>query len=342
MDDQKVVIEFSFKTILWVIAAVVSLWLLITLKEVLVTVLLAFILAMAISPFVDYLEKKKVPRTLSVAGVILFVLGLIYLVIRLIVPPFVNEITNILANRADYIQKITGYLQNLSPALKDNATVALNNFFDSFGGVDFGGFVTGAKGFFNGILEVILVFVLSFYLLQSKKGVQGAIISYLPKHHQQRVLAIYRKISDKMSQWMRGQIFLGIIIFAINLIGLSLLKVNYALTIAIISGLLEVLPIIGPIVSGALAVTIALTQSPLLALIVLAWYILVQLVENHILVPQVMKKSLGLNPIAVILAVIIGGKLLGIVGILVAVPVAATVGVLLEEFVKKQDLEEAN
>jgi len=339
MDDRKFVIEFSPKTILWVIAAVLSLWLVVALKDVILTVVLAFILAMAISPLVDFLQKKKVPRALSVAGVILATIGLVVLVIRLVVPPFASELSNILANRTEYVLKITGYLQNLNPALRDNVTAALNNFLDSFGGLNMSGFLTGAKGFFSGLIEVIVVFVLCFYLLLENKGVEGAVVAYVPKQHQKRVLSIYRKISGKMTSWLRGQVILGLIIFAISLVGLSILKVNYALTLAILAGLLEVLPIIGPLVAGGLAVLIALTQSPILALIVLAFYILIQQLENHILVPQVMKKSLGLNPIAVILAIIIGGKLLGFVGILIAVPIAAAIGVLLEEFVKKQETE---
>lgn len=339
MDDRKFVIEFSPKTILWVIAAVLSLWLVVALKDVILTVVLAFILAMAISPLVDFLQKKKVPRALSVAGVILATIGLVVLVIRLVVPPFASELSNILANRTEYVLKITGYLQNLNPALRDNVTAALNNFLDSFGGLNMSGFLTGAKGFFSGLIEVIVVFVLCFYLLLENKGVEGAVVAYVPKQHQKRVLSIYRKISSKMTSWLRGQVILGLIIFAISLVGLSILKVNYALTLAILAGLLEVLPIIGPLVAGGLAVLIALTQSPILALIVLAFYILIQQLENHILVPQVMKKSLGLNPIAVILAIIIGGKLLGFVGILIAVPIAAAIGVLLEEFVKKQETE---
>ena len=142
-----------------------------------------------------------------------------------------------------------------------------------------------------------------------------------------------------MSAWLQGQVFLGLIIFAVNYIGFSVLRINYALTLAIISGLLEVLPIIGPWVSGALATIVALTVSPILGLIVAAWIVLVQQLENHIIVPLVMKKSLGLNPIAVILAILIGGKLMGITGIIISVPVAAAIGVLLEEFVKIKETE---
>ncbi len=339
MDERKVVIEFSFKTILWVLSALLVVWLTVTLKDVLVSLLLSFILAMAISPLVDYLEKKKVPRSISVGGVILAVVGLIYLIIRLVLPPFVSETTNLIANRAQYITTVTSYLEHLSPTLRDSATNTMNNFFNSFSNINLGGVITGAKGFFNGLLEATLVFVLSFYILLNNKGVEGAVVAYVPKQHQKRVLSIYRKISRKMTSWLRGQVILGLIIFAIDLAGLMIFKVNYALTLAVVAGIMEVLPYIGPIVSGGLAVLVALTQSPVLGLIVLVYYVLVQQVENHILVPQVMKKSLGLNPIAVILAIIIGGKLLGFIGILISVPVAAAIGVLLEEFVKKQELE---
>jgi len=337
MDERKVTIEFSFNTFLWVIAIIAAIWLAITLKEVIVALLLAFILAMAINPLVDYFQKKKVPRTISVVGVILAVAAIIFLVIRLIVPPFASEITGIINNRAEYVVKITGYLQHLSPQLRDNVSVFLNTSINSLGNLNVEGLVTSARGLFNGIVEVILVLVLCFYLLQNNKGVEGAVVAYVPKQHQKRTLSIYRKISKKMTFWLRGQVILGLLIFVISLVGLTILKVDYALTLAVMAGLLEVLPVIGPIVAGGLAVLVALTQSPLLALIVFAFYVLLQQLENHILVPQVMKKSLGLNPIAVILAIIIGGKLLGFVGILISVPVAAAIGVLMEEFIKKQE-----
>jgi len=337
--DKNVTIEFSAKTILWVLSALLVIWLTITLRDVLITVVLAFILATAITPLVDYLEKKKVPRTVSVAGVILAVIGILYAVVRLVMPPLVSEVTNLISNQAEYAQKLGSYLQNFSPALRDNLTGILNNFFGSLSNIDTSGLLAGAQGLFNGLLEVILVFVLCFYLLLENKGVEGAVVAYVPKQHQKRTLSIYRQIANKMTSWLRGQAIIGIIVFMVSLIGLTILKVNYALTLAILAGLLEALPIIGPLVAGVLAVLIALTQSPILAIIVAVFYLTYQQLEGQIIIPFVMKKNLNLNPIAVILSIIIGGKLLGLVGILIAVPVAAAIGVLLGEFVKKQEEE---
>jgi predicted PurR-regulated permease PerM len=339
MDERKIIVEFSIKTIFWVISVVFALWLIVSLKDILLALVLSFILAMAISPLVNFLQKRKVPRTLSVIGVITAVVGVIYLVVSVLIPPFISEITTLVDNRAVYLSDIAAYLQHFSPTIRDSLTSLLEGTLGSANSLNFTGLVSGAKGVLNGLLGTMLVIVLSFYLLQNNRGVEGAVVAYVPKQQQRRILSIYRKISNKMSLWLRGQVILGLIIFVVVFIGLSLLKVEYALTLAIIAGLMEVLPIIGPVVAGGLAVLVSLTQSPLLALIVLAFYVLVQQLENHILVPQVMKKSLGLNPIAVILAIIIGGKLLGFIGILISVPVAAAIGVLMEEFIKKQEEE---
>jgi predicted PurR-regulated permease PerM len=340
--DKRVTIEFSFNTLFWVLGIILSIWLVLQIKEILVSVLLAFILAMAIAPVVDYFQKKKIPRPLSISVIYLLIVGLIILIFRLIIPPVISQLGGIYQHRMDYIDTVAGYFGSISGPVKANSIAILNRIGNSFAGADFSGIFSSARGILGGLVDAILVFVLSFYFLLSKRGPENLITGYLPKKHQKRTISIYRKISKKMSYWLRGQVFLGLIIFAVNWIGLSIFHVNYALTLAIISGLLEVLPVIGPWIAGILAVTVALTQSPFLALIVAAWYLVVQQLENHIIVPQVMKKSLGISPVVVILAILIGGNLLGIIGILISVPVASAIGILLEEFVKIKETEEAN
>lgn len=340
--DHKVTVEFSFTSIFWVLGIVLTLWLFVHLQDILMSLAIAFILATAIAPLIDYLQKKKIPRSLSISVIYILLITVLALIIRLIVPPFASQITAIYQNRMSYINTISGYFGSYSVPIRTNVLSAINKFSASFMNMNYSGLVTGAKGIFSGIIDVILVFVLSFYFLLSKKGMEKSITQYVPKQYQKQVTSIYRKISKKMSAWLQGQVFLGLIVFAVNFVGLSVLRVNYALTLAIISGLLEVLPIIGPWISGGLAAIVALTMSPILGLIVVAWYVLVQQLENHIIVPMVMKRSLGLNPVAVILALLIGGKLLGITGIIISVPVAAAIGVLLEEFVKIKETEVSN
>lgn len=337
--DKRVTIEFSFSTLFWVLGIIMALWLVIQVKEILVSVLLAFILAMAVSPLVDNLQKRKIPRSLSITVIYVVIIAILALVFRLIIPPVINQIGGIFEHRLAYVDTISGYFGSYSIPVKNSMLSFFDKVGNSFAGASFSGIFSSAKGVIGGLVDTILVFVLSFYFLLNKKGPESVITQYVPKQHQKRTISIYRKISQKMSYWLRGQVFLGFIIFFVNWIGLTTFHVNYALTLAIISGILEVLPVIGPWIAGIFAFTVALTVSPFLGLIVGAWFVLVQQLENHIIVPQVMKKSLGLNPVVVILAILIGGNLLGIIGILISVPVASAIGVLLEEFVKIKETE---
>lgn len=337
--NNRVSVEFSFVSVFWILAIILGLWLVVALREILISFLIAFILATAIAPVIDFLQKKKIPRAVSITLIYLIMIGSIGLIGRLIFPPFANQISAIYQNRMGYIESISGYLGNFGEPVRNNLVNMAERFTNSLANINYSGVITGAKGIFSGVLDVILVLVLSFYLLLSKNGIEKIITQYIPKQHQKSVTSIYRKISKKMSSWLQGQVLLGLIIFIINYVGLSVLRVDYALTLAIISGLLEVLPIIGPWVSGGLATIVALTISPVLGLIVAIWYVLVQQLENHIIVPMVMKRSLGLNPVVVILSLLIGSKLMGITGIIIAVPVAAAIGVLLREFVKIKETE---
>jgi predicted PurR-regulated permease PerM len=335
MNNKKIIIDFSPKTIIWVIASVVALWLILVIREVLVVIFLSYIFAAALDPLVDKLQRKKLPRALAILLLYLGIIAFLALFIGLVVPPAVSQINEFVQNSGNYVDKITSYFQHLNPSIRITIVEALSNAGNALGGINAGAVVGKVFGVFSGAVGFVAVFVIAFYLLLQKDGVEKAITAILPEKYHQKAFTVSRRISFKMSSWVRGQLFLAFIIFVINFIGLSILKVDMALTLALISGLLELLPIIGPIVAGVLATLIALTSSPLLALIVAVWYILVQQLENHILVPQIMKKSVGLNPILVIVAILIGGKVMGFWGVLIAVPVFACIAVIIEELKKK-------
>lgn len=339
MKNKNIIIEFSPKTVLWVIATVAALWLVITIKEVLVILFLSYIFAAAINPFVDRLEKKKVPRVAAIFVVYIIIIAIVALFIEIVVPPLVNQASQLVHNSGKYIERINSFASSLNPELRGKFVDIVGGVGNSISSINTGEVVIQAFGVFSGAVGLIAVLVISFYLLIQKNGVEKALAFLLPRKYHQKSFAISRKIEIKMSSWVRGQLFLAFLIFVINYIALSILKVDMALTLALLSGLLEMLPIIGPIVAGAAATLVALTISPLLALIVAAWYILVQQLENHILVPQVMKKSVGLNPILVIVAILVGGKVMGFWGILIAVPIFACLAVIFDELWKKNKEE---
>jgi predicted PurR-regulated permease PerM len=169
-------------------------------------------------------------------------------------------------------------------------------------------------------------------MLLDPKVPENFAMSLIPSERRDGVKSMLIKISEKLSLWFRGQLLLSVIMGTFYLIALLIIGVPYALTIAIIAMLLEFIPIIGPIVSGTIAALIALTVSPLAAVIVIAVYLLGQWLENSIITPTIMKKVTGLSPIIVIVAILIGDRLLGPAGAILAVPISATISVAISEW----------
>jgi predicted PurR-regulated permease PerM len=138
-----------------------------------------------------------------------------------------------------------------------------------------------------------------------------------------------------MGYWLLGQLILSVVVFGVVFIGLTILKVEYALLLALIAGLLEIIPYIGPFIAGAITAFFAFLQSPGLALAAVIFFVVVQELEGHVLVPIIMSKSVGLNPVMVILAILIGGSLGGVVGALIAVPIASGVSVFVTDIMEQ-------
>jgi predicted PurR-regulated permease PerM len=150
-------------------------------------------------------------------------------------------------------------------------------------------------------------------------------------------LRLWTKIQNRLGNWLRGQLILSLVIFTLTYIGLSILQIKYALVLAMLAGSFELIPYVGPILSSVPAIFLAFVQAPYLALFVILLYFIVQQLENSLIVPKVMGRVTGLNPIVVLIAVLIGAKIGGIVGTLMAVPVATALSTFLYDFNNHED-----
>jgi len=146
------------------------------------------------------------------------------------------------------------------------------------------------------------------------------------------------RIQQKIGAWARGQFILGLIIGVMCFIGLIFLLPEYALVLAIVAGLTELIPYLGPTLGAIPAVFLGFTVSPGHGLAVLILYIIIQQLENNVVVPQVMRRQLGLNPIMIIIAMLVGARLAGIVGLILAVPVATAISVVGKDFLVKSGI----
>jgi predicted PurR-regulated permease PerM len=188
-------------------------------------------------------------------------------------------------------------------------------------------------GLIGGLFGLITILILTFYLLVDFDQLLRFFIRLFPRQNRLRVHEATRRVTTKVSAWLGGQLLLGGIIGSSAAVGLWLLGVPYFYVLALLAAIGEMIPVIGPILSAIPAVLVALTVKPMLALFVMVFFIVQQQVENHLLVPRVMARQVGISAVVVIVALMIGGSLLGIVGAILAVPTAAILQVLFEELV---------
>ncbi len=300
-------------------------WLLLEISGVVVAGFIAYILMAAIAPLVNALHARKIPKVIAAALSYIFIAAVLVLLIFPLVPFFSKQISQLFKGLPIYIHnaaELAGFTfkpGELQAMFSSEATSLGKNALEVTTRI-FGGFFT-----------LLTIIVLSFYLLMDQEGVQKSIASLFAPSARQKALKTINKVEDKLGAWLRGQIILSVFIGVITWISLSLIGLEFALPLALLAGMLEIVPTIGPIISAVPALIVALSISPTMALLVGIIYILIQLAESHFLVPRVMHRSVGLHPIVVILGIIIGGRLLGVVGALLAVPFIALIVVVASE-----------
>ncbi len=328
--------EYSTQVILKVVFVVLALAFIWVIREIIAVFLLAVILAAALDPLADYFHKRKVPRAASVFVVYAVVLGLLALIVFSIFPA-VSEQAQILGqNIPQYTTALEAQYPFLHGLLADVTSQQLLQ--GLFGGGESGAVVGGTIGFFNGVFAFVTVLVVSFYLVVAdQKGMKELIRPLVPVQYHERAMLLVSRIQKKMGLWVLGQLILSVSIFVLTYIGLRILGIQYALVLALLAGMFEIVPYMGPILSAVPAFLFALVQSPALALGVVVLYIIVQKIEGYALVPKVMHKTVGVSPLVVLLALLIGFKLAGIIGLLLAVPLASAAMVVIQEFTTQSE-----
>lgn len=302
---------------------IASVWFLFQIKTILISLFIALIISSTLNPIAQKLETKKIPRTASI--ILLYLLFACILVI-LIVPffPFINIQGRSLA------ASFPVYVSQLNYALGNPISNAeINSFINAEMGSISKNLLQTSSKILGGMLTAISTLVISFYLSLEHAKLKKDFVSLFPSDKQKLVLKISNESEWKLGAWVRGQFILCLFIGVLTYIALRLLGVEYALILAIIAGLLEIIPTVGPIIAAIPAVIVALSISPVSAIGVIAAYLLIQQLENHFLVPKIMNTAVGLSPIVIIIAVVTGSHLMGIPGALLAIPFVTVVSVVI-------------
>lgn len=326
-------VEISFKSIINIVAVLLFLFVSWQISGIIVALVISVILMSGFAPLVDYLNQRtKLPKGLSIIITYVVVIAFISLLVYAVIPPLVSQTKGFLDDLPFFVSKA---LEVLGVSSRDEAFAYSQNIINTFGASIsgfFGNVVKFTLNVFSGILAFITVAVFTFYLLLERDKIKENLFYFFPHLPRERVTQLSHKVEVKLGAWVRGQLILSIIIGLLTYIVLSLLGIEFALPLAVIAGVLELVPIIGPIISALPAIVVALVQSPSLVLVVIISYIIIQQLENNLIVPKVMERAVGLSPLIVILSLMIGGSLMGVLGALIAVPIAAAAQVIIQDF----------
>ncbi len=328
-------LDYSTKVILRVVAVLLALAFLWVVRDIVIVILLSLVLASAMEPMVDYLNRRKIPRSVSVLGAYVIVIAIIVLIVSLMAPLVAEQFKVLTQNLPQYTLEMQARYPTIAAFFGDfDANAILHSFISSGAGAD--ALFSRTVGLFNGLVALVSVLVISFYLVAADRGMKHFIHDLVPTAQQDVVMKLIAKIQHKMGLWVAGQLILSVFIFSLTFIGLSILGVKYALFLAIIAGLLEVVPYVGPFLSAIPAVFFAMVQSPALVVGVIILYVVIQKTEGYVLVPKVMEKTVGTSPLVVLLALLVGFKLAGVLGLLLAVPLAGAITVVIAELFQEK------
>lgn len=334
-----------FQTTIIVLSVVYGIQLALHMMEVFVLLIIAFIFASAISPTVRRF-RKRMPLPAAIGLVYVMLIMVFALLLAIILPPLVTQTGKLITSGPDLIDAAQTQMQSLRRTLRlpvAPSTFDVRGYISRLGEQApkvAAGVLNLTVGVVTGLAGVVIVLVAAFYWLLERERLEGTWITLLPSRKRAEARMIIEEIELKLGGYVRGQLMLAAIVAVLSYIVLLIVGIPYALVLALLAGLFELVPLIGPILSAVAPVLIAFGESPLKALIVAGAFLVIQQVENHLLVPNVMKHSVGLSPLTVLVAILTGTALMGIVGTLLAVPVASALHVIVQHTVlRDQNLE---
>lgn len=340
MSPKNTHLSISTGTMIRFFAIMLGLVLVYYIYDILLSLVCAVIIASAVEPAIAWLKRRGVARIMGVILVYLVIAGFFITLFYLIFPVLSQELRAFTTAYPRVEKNIVAGIKQTSllpffSFLSDNTDALLKVPSGYLGGLGASPFDV-ATTIFGGLFSFILIMVSSFYLAAQEKGIEAFLRLATPLKYETYMLGVWERSQHKLGKWLRAQLLLGAIVGVFIFFGLTFLGVRQAFLFAILAGLFEIIPIAGPILAAIPAAAVAFLQSPLLGLLTLLLYLAVQQTESHIIVPVVMRRVVGLSPLIVVIALLVGGRLAGVLGILLAVPVTTVLVEFIDDWDKKK------
>jgi predicted PurR-regulated permease PerM len=345
--SSKAQLNISAMSVIKVVLVLLSVYVLYLIVDIIAMLFIAFVLFSAINPVVDRLHKYHIPRPLGVVMIYLILFIIITSIFAVLTPHIAEQASGLIRAIPEYIERTVSSFSQFKLygeqyGMMENIQESISFLQDSVG--------QGAKGVFSfiasifgGVASFFIILVMTFYLVAERKTISQFLNENLPSTQRKKVMTIIEDVQHGLGGWARAQLMLSFAVFVLVFILLtfvdlafSFVNIEYILVLALIAGLTEFIPYLGPIMGAVPAVLITLFDSPLTAVIVVIVYFIVQEIENIILVPQVMRKAVGINPIISITALMSGFRIGGIFGAIMAIPLVVAISVIFNSlYVKK-------
>jgi predicted PurR-regulated permease PerM len=315
-------VEISHRTIVFTFVFIGFIWLIYLIRDLILQLLMAVFITTIFDPTVTKLASRGVPRSLSVLLIYAIVFGFIGISLASLFPVIISQTQSFIANFPTFLDRIG--LSIASGDVADKAVEQLAALPQSI--------ASTTVSFFSNILGIVTILIFAFYMLSEKATLYNQIVSFFGEERKKDISESISLVEDRIGKWSRAELVLMLMVGCANYIGLTLLGIPFSLPLSILAGILEIVPFIGPIIAAIPAVIIGFGISPISGIATAALATLIQQAESYVLVPKVMQKNVGVNPVITLISIAIGAKLAGIIGILLAVPIYISVEVLVKRY----------
>jgi predicted PurR-regulated permease PerM len=314
-------------------------------REALMLVYVSALIAMGFSPLVKLIERprpdngrRRVPRWLAILVIYAAIVGVIVVLGVMIIPPLVAQGVSLWARMPAEFNRLQSFLIRYK-LMTHRVTFeeAVQHAPSGTGGNAVGTVLVAISSLIGGVFGLITILILTFYLLIEASSMFDYLVRFVPAGRRGDVAVAAREAVAKVSAWLRAQFVLAGVMGTFTAVGLGLMGVPYFYVIALIAAVGETIPIVGPVIGGISAIAVAITVSTKLAVMVGAYFLVLHQLEANILVPKIMERNVGVSPVAVLIALLIGGALWGLVGAILAIPTVAILSVIVEDFAVAHD-----
>ena len=356
------------KAIMVTLLVLGSAYILSEISHLLLLLFLGLFFAATLDPGVDWLERHHVARSFGVLLMFFVIFAVFVVIIGSMIPIVIEQISDIVANigknTVEYFDElqnggtdiplvgdhanemISAALQSLNfDELTQGAVTNLSQFVEYLKSFASGSFTAAGKAVSAGVsaatsvasffFDLIIVLFFTFFMVVDRQAFRKGFRSLFPSKYGEYISQKMHEVQAKIGAWTRGQLSLSLIMFLLSFIGLLIIGMKYATTLAIVVAVGEFLPYVGPLLFLLFSFPIALNISVFMVVKLLILYGILQFLEGNIIVPLVMEKAVGLSPVAVLTAIIIGFQFLGVIGAIIAVPIATTIGIFVKEYARK-------